>query len=128
MPPSEFTKPDTVLVVEDNDFIRMQIITFLQGAGYTVVEASDGNDALSKLDKAINIAIVDVRMEPMNGFDFIKRIGAEGFNIPVVLVTGDQNNDLLERAGQHSVSSVLLKPVQKDKLLNMVARLLERGR
>lgn len=115
-----------VLVVEDNDFIRTQMATFLKAEAYEVVEAADGNEALEKLDKNTHLVIVDVRMEPMGGFEFINIIQGSGYEIPVVLVTGDQNSDLLERAGQHKISSVLLKPIQKERFLTMVSRLLER--
>jgi len=128
MPHSDDEIQAKVLVVEDNDFVRMQVATFLRGAGHDVVEATDGRMGIDKMDKTIEVAVVDVRMEPMGGFEFIQIIEGEGYEIPVVLLTGDQNSDLLERAGQHAVSSVLLKPVQKDKLLNMVMRLASRGR
>ena len=117
-----------ILVVEDNDFVRMQIVSFLKAAEYDVREATDGNGALDAFDKDISLAIVDVRMEPMGGFEFIGMIRAEGFKVPVILVTGDQDADLLERAGKHNVSAVLLKPVQKDRLISTVARLIEKKR
>jgi CheY-like chemotaxis protein len=123
---AEKSKLKRILVVEDNDFIRTQVATYLKAESYEVVEAADGNEALEKLDKTVNLAIVDVRMEPMGGFDFINIIQGSGYTIPVVLVTGDQNSDLLERAGQYKVSSVLLKPVKKERLLTMVSRLLAR--
>lgn len=117
----------TILVVEDNDFVRMQIVTFLKGAGYATLEATDGDQALDVINKDVSLAVVDVRMEPMGGFDFIVLMQDRGFKIPVVLVTGDQDSDLLERAGKHGVSTVLLKPVQKDRLISSVGRLVERG-
>ena len=117
----------TVLVVEDNDFVRTQIVTFLKGAGYETLEATDGDRALDIMNDDVSLAVVDVRMEPMDGFDFISLINAQGYKIPVVLVTGDQDSDLLERAGKHGVSTVLLKPVQKERLISSVSRLIERG-
>lgn len=119
--------PHTILVVEDNDFVRMQIVTFLKGAGYNTLEASDGNSALDIMNDQVSLAVVDVRMEPMGGFDFLTMLQEEGRKIPVVLVTGDQDSDLLERAGKLKVATVLMKPVQKDRLISMVSRLLERG-
>lgn len=116
-----------ILVVEDNDFVRMQIVAFLKAAGYTTLEATDGDKALDVIDKTVALAVVDVRMEPMGGFDFISIMQAKGYKIPVVLVTGDQDSDLLERAGKHGVNAVLLKPVQKDRLISSVNRLIERG-
>ncbi len=117
----------TILVVEDNDFVRMQIVSFLKGAGYATLEAIEGNAALAVINKETSLAIVDVRMEPMGGFDFISMIRADGYKIPVVLVTGDQDSMLLERAGKHGVTAVLMKPVQKERLVSTVGRLIERG-
>ncbi|MDD9899873.1 MAG: response regulator [Alphaproteobacteria bacterium] len=117
----------TILVVEDNDFVRMQIVTFLKGAGYDTREATDGDHALDVVANDVSLAIVDVRMEPMGGFDFISVLQAEGFKIPVILVTGDQDPSLLERAGRHNVAAVMLKPVEKERLVSTVGRLLQRG-
>jgi CheY-like chemotaxis protein len=115
-----------ILVVEDNDFVRMQIVTYLKEIDCAATEASDGNAALDHMAKDVfDLAIVDVRMEPMDGFAFIKAIRDDGIKTPVVLVTGDQTPDLLERAGKWSVSAVLLKPVQKERLQKTVLRTIE---
>lgn len=117
----------TVLVVEDNDFVRMQIVTFLKEAGYETLEATDGDKALDVINKDIALAVVDVRMEPMGGFEFIVMTQVQGYKIPVVLVTGDQDNTTLEKAQKLGVATVLMKPIQKDRLISMVGRLIERG-
>lgn len=120
-------KQSTVLVVEDNDFVRMQIVSFLKSAGHKILEATEGNAALDIMGDDVDLAIVDVRMEPMGGFEFISMLQADDYDIPVVLVTGDQNSTLLEKAGKLGVVSVLMKPVQKERLLSMVERILNRG-
>lgn len=122
------SEKNTILVVEDNDFVRTQIVRYLGDAGYKIVEASDGDSAFALMSKEIAIAIVDVRMEPVGGFEFIRSLQQDGYNIPVILVTGDQDHDLLQRAGQHGVGAVLLKPVKKDRLISMVGRMLEKSR
>ncbi len=115
-----------VLVVEDNDFVRTQIVTYLSGAGYGTLEASEGDEALERMaNDEVDLAIVDVRMEPVGGFDFIKAIRGRDIETPVILVTGDQTPDLLERAGQWGVSAVLMKPVEKDRLINTVSRTIQ---
>ncbi len=111
-----------ILVVEDNDFVRMQIVRYLQDAGYDVVEASDGKEALDITDKSIDIAIVDVRMEPIDGFEYLRALRGMELKTPVILVTGDQNPDLLGESQKWGVAAVLIKPVQKDRLIKMVAR------
>lgn len=117
-----------ILVVEDNDFVRMQIVKFLtdtQEAEYEIVEASDGTGALAEIGSDIDIAIVDVRMEPIDGFEFIRSIRGQDIDTPVILVTGDSNPDLLSEANKWDVAAVLMKPVQRDRLIKTVARTLQ---
>ncbi len=114
-----------ILVVEDNDFVRMQIVRFLGEAGYATIEAKDGSVALAEINDGISMAIVDVRMEPIDGFEFIRAIRGRDMNTPVILVTGDHNPDLLNEAGKWGVAAVLMKPVQRDRLVKTVIRTLQ---
>lgn len=112
-----------ILVVEDNDFVRMQIVKFLSDGGYGVVEATQGGDALQQMDnEVIDMAIVDLRMEPVDGFEFIRAIRGKNIQIPVILATGDNSPDILEQATTWDVGSVLIKPIEKDRLLKTVER------
>ncbi|MGQ0526546.1 MAG: response regulator [Alphaproteobacteria bacterium] len=119
------TEIKKILVVEDNDFVRMQIVQFLKNENYEVDEASNGEVALKKIRDNFALAIVDVRMEPMGGFEFIRHLRANNLDTPVVLVTGDQSPDLLSEAAKLEVTAVLLKPVQRDRLIKAVARTLQ---
>jgi CheY-like chemotaxis protein len=116
-----------ILIVEDNDFVRTQIVRFLADEGHEIVEAADGRQALDKVksDKTIGLAIVDVRMEPIDGFEFVRTARGLGIETPVILVTGDQNPDLLSEANKWGVSAVLMKPVQKDRLVKTVQRIIQ---
>ena len=127
------SEKNTVLVVEDNDFVRMQIVSYLKAANFAILEASEGDAALDLMGSNDNItlAIVDVRMEPVGGFEFIRILRSREIKTPVILVTGDQTPDLLEQAGKLGVSAVLMKPVEKDRLVKTVERTLQtmrRGR
>lgn len=113
------------MVVEDNDFVRMQIVQFLKTEGHDVIESTNGEDALQKIDQTIGISIVDVRMEPIDGFEFIRAIRGMNMNSDVILVTGDQNPDLLSEAAKWGVGAVLLKPVQRDRLIKTVQRTIQ---
>lgn len=114
-----------VLVVEDNDFVRMQIVRFLTDAGHACVEASNADQGIEQMSDAIEVVIVDVRMEPADGFEFISAMRARGHQQPVILVTGDQNPDVLEKSSRFKVATILMKPVQKDRLLAMVSRAIQ---
>jgi CheY-like chemotaxis protein len=113
-----------ILVVEDNDFVRMQIVRFLKDAGHVTVEAKDGHEALGLMNADIAAAVVDVRMEPMGGLDFIRAVRGRDLETPVILVTGDQTTDLLEQAAKWGVGAVLIKPVVKDRLIKAIERVL----
>lgn len=123
------TNVSQILVVEDNDFVRMQIVGFLKAEGYETLEATEGNAALDVLEgnQGLSMAIVDVRMEPMGGFEFLKMVRGRENKMPVILVTGDQNADILEQAGKHDVSAVLMKPVDKARLIQTIQRTLRRA-
>jgi len=113
---------EKILIVEDNDFVRMQVVTYLQEAGYNVVEASNGAEGLAMITPDLALVILDVRMEPVDGFEFIKAVRGRNTTLPLILVTGDQNPDLLNEASKWSVSAVLMKPVQRDRLISMAER------
>ncbi|MBI4031200.1 MAG: response regulator [Proteobacteria bacterium] len=119
-----------ILFVEDNDFVRMQIIKFLEDASFETLEATEGGNALEMMATNDNIAlaIVDVRMEPVGGFEFVKELRSKDIRTPVILVTGDQNTDLLEKAGKLGISAVLMKPVQKDRLVKTVTKTIDHAR
>ncbi len=122
---SDVTPGGKVLIVEDNDFVRMQIIRYLNEASFETVEATDGGKALEVMDQTFDLAIVDVRMEPIDGFEFIKSLRGRNLETPVLLVTGDQNPDLLSEANKWGVNAVLMKPVQKDRLIKMATRAIQ---
>ncbi len=114
-----------ILVVEDNDFVRMQICRFLGDSGFEAIESTDGEHAMNVLDDDIDLAIVDVRMEPVDGFEFIRTMRNNNNQTPVFLVTGDNNSDLLSEATKLGVGAVFKKPVQKERLIKMLSRALQ---
>jgi CheY-like chemotaxis protein len=125
---SNVSEKGKILVVEDNDFVRMQIVKFLQDGGYEPLEASgsDAGDAiLSARHASIKCMLVDVRMEPEDGFDFLNRVELNEYNIPAILVTGDNDPEILSKGASVGVASVLMKPVNKDRLLKMVDRAIQ---
>ena len=117
--------PKRILVVEDNDFVRMQLCRFLDDEGFVTLESTDGRDALNKMSRDdSDMAIVDVRMEPVDGFEFVKILRSRGNQTPILIVTGDDNADILSEASRLGIAAVLRKPVQKDRLIKSVLRIL----
>jgi two-component system, response regulator PdtaR len=87
-------KAITVLVVEDEAMMRMKLAEELQDAGYLVVEASDGTEAVEILAvmRDVKIVISDVRMPgPIDGVELSRRVRSDYPGIKVVLSSGEPN-------------------------------------
>ena len=116
-----------ILVAEDNDVSREMMAAVLRTQGYRVFGAIDGESAIKVVeDREIDLALVDVNMAPKGGFEFVKYLMVKGIDIPVVIVTGDDGGHILMEATSLSVAKVISKPVEPDKLVHIVERLLKR--
>jgi hypothetical protein len=116
-------KDGPVLVVDDDEAFRTEIVEVLQRSGYAVVSAGDGREALEYLrgDNAPALVILDMMMPLMEGwslFDAVKR-DPRLASVPIVLLTclGDDEED----PTQLDVSGYLNKPVRMTKLLSLAA-------
>lgn len=117
----------SILVAEDNEISRELMCAVLKGQGYAVIPATDGEDAIQKVKQQdIDLALVDLNMEPKGGFEFVKYLVVHGISLPVVIVTADDSSDILMRANDLGVSRVLQKPVEPDRLTGTVQRILKR--
>lgn len=117
----------SILVAEDNEVSRELMCAILKTQGYCVVPATDGEDAIQKIKQQdIDLALVDLNMEPKGGFEFVKYLVINGISLPVVIVTADDSSDILMRANDLGVSRVLQKPVEPERLTGTVQRLLKR--
>ena len=78
-----------VLILEDEDNIRSFVVINLKRAGYEVVEAGTGTEALEKLQKNpdIGVAILDIMVPEIDGFEVCRRIRASSMNIGVIMLT-----------------------------------------
>jgi two-component system OmpR family response regulator len=111
-----------ILVVDDNIMVRESYTELLRHRGYEVVQAGDGEQALSVLQgETVDLAIVDVMMPVMGGLEFRQRLLDLAPDVATILVTGqpDKLEDLMEDDDdfQAGLVSVLYKPVHPVKLL-----------
>jgi CheY-like chemotaxis protein len=115
-------KPDTILVIEDEEALRRLLETLFRGAGYAVATAADGRQALDYLARAEppRVILLDLRMPVLDGWGFRRqqledpRLAA----IPVVVVASDA--DAARDAGWFDAAAYLLKPVAIEQLLRAV--------
>ena len=106
----------TILVVDDSNLVRRQVSTALTGAGYVVVEACDGADALVKLTLHPGVALVicDVNMPRMSGIELLQQIRAD---VPVIMLTTEGQPEIMARAKSLGAKGWILKPFKPSHLL-----------
>ncbi len=114
------TRPN-VLVVDDEEAIRHLIQHFLTEEGYGVLQAADGKEGLDLLrDKSIDLILLDLKMPGMNGPEFLRQMRRQGLELPVIIITGFPDSDLVMRAMTHGPVTLLAKPLTRDMLLRAV--------
>ena len=116
-----------VLVVDDEAPVRKPICVSLRKAGYEVIEAEDGEQAIRALNSGDNSLLVDtilcdIRMPNINGVDAITYFRRQYPSVPVVVLTGYPDVELAVSLMKMGVSDYLVKPVAKDHLLKIIKR------
>jgi two-component system chemotaxis response regulator CheY len=113
-----------ILVVDDSATVRQQVGLALQQAGFTVVEAVDGVDGLTRVDSSVSMVICDVNMPRMNGLEMIETIQREGkHKLPILMLTTEGQPALIERAKKAGAKGWIVKPFKAELLVAAVTKL-----
>jgi CheY-like chemotaxis protein len=112
----------TVLVVEDNAITRDGLAMILGRAGYPVLTASNGQEALDLLASgtAPDLILLGMLMPVLDGWHFLGRLKAQGVTVPLVVTTGTIRTR--EWAAANGCAGFLRKPIEEDALLAEVRR------
>jgi two-component system, chemotaxis family, chemotaxis protein CheY len=117
----------TVLVIDDSLMVREQVSKALAGAGFSIVEAQDGIDALQKLDASpeVKLIVCDVNMPRMNGLQFLERLRKDGgaLRLPVVMLTTEGQPELIQRAKALGAKGWIVKPFKPELLVAAAKKL-----
>lgn len=115
------------MIVDDSSMMRLALRSALAEAGYAVIEAIHGVDALEKLQKGqkVNLIICDVNMPEMDGLTFVNTYRAipELQYIPVLMLTTESGQDKKEQGKAAGVRAWMVKPFNKDTLMSAVSKL-----
>jgi two-component system chemotaxis response regulator CheY len=116
-----------VLVVDDSLMVRKQVARALTEAGYAVLEAIDGVDALEKLSATpdTQLVVCDVNMPRMSGIEFLENMKREGgaLLVPVIMLTTEGQIELIQRAKALGAKGWIVKPLKADLLLAAAKKL-----
>ncbi len=106
-----------VLVVDDDPVVGKSFDRVLSGKGYAVITASNGQEALRKLDaEDYDVVFTDIKMPGMNGIEVAERVKEKRPWLPVVIVTGYGSAENETRAEAAGVSGFLRKPLSPETI------------
>ncbi len=114
-------KNPRILVVDDDETIRTTMKAILQDEGYIVDLAASGKEAIEKTQEtSYNIALLDIRLPDMEGIELLKRIKDGVPRTRKIMVTGYPSMQNAIAAVNKNADAYLLKPVDVEKLLDIV--------
>jgi DNA-binding response OmpR family regulator len=117
----------TILIVDDEKLTRRLLQHCLSRAGFDVIEASNGREALSLINSILpDLIILDVLMPEMNGFDTVRQIRADSpcMQTPIIFLSSRADTAAEVEGLEAGAQRYLLKPFQIEELLGHIDKLL----
>jgi two-component system chemotaxis response regulator CheY len=114
-----------VLAVDDSKTMRDMVSFTLRGAGYTVIEADNGVNALKVMvGQKIDVIITDVNMPEMDGITLVRKIRAQPQHAgtPVLILTTESDQSKKDEGRSAGATGWIVKPFSPEKLLQIVAK------
>jgi two-component system, chemotaxis family, chemotaxis protein CheY len=116
-----------ILTVDDSATARQMTGLVLRGAGYEVIEAVDGEDALAKVPgRELNLVLTDINMPKMDGLELTRRLRAmdECKFVPIVLLTTESHPEKKQEGKAAGASGWIVKPFNPEQLLAVVKKVM----
>jgi two-component system response regulator FlrC len=113
----------TVLVVEDDRHLQEALVSTLETAGFAVLSASDGGEALRILDEStVDLVVTDVQMKPVDGRELLRQLKHKRPMLPVLMMTAFGTIEQAVAAMRDGAADYLVKPFEADDLERCVTR------
>lgn len=117
----------TIMAVDDSASVRQMVRFTLQSAGYEVVEATDGHDALSKLTNGgVQMILTDLNMPKLDGIGLIRQVRtlpACKF-LPIVMLTTESQQEKKQEGRAAGATGWIVKPFNPEQLVAVVKKVL----
>lgn len=117
----------TIMTVDDSPSIRQMVSFTLKEAGYDVIEAADGKDALAKLSEGpVHMVIADLNMPNLDGIELIREIRANPALrfIPIIMLTTESQERKKQEGRQAGATGWIVKPFKPEQLIAVVKKVL----
>jgi two-component system chemotaxis response regulator CheY len=114
------------MVVDDSVSLRQVVAIALKGAGYDVIEASDGKDALGKMTgQKISLIISDVNMPNMDGITLVKEVKKHPSYkfTPIIMLTTESQDSKKQEGQAAGAKAWVVKPFKPEQMLDAVSKL-----
>jgi two-component system, OmpR family, response regulator len=117
-----------ILVVEDDQSLRELFCTVLSKNDFTYFEARDGKEAWDILEKQyIDLMISDIMMPNINGYELVKSMRENGYNMPVLMITAKDTFEDMQTGFHSGTDDYMVKPVNVNEMILRVKALLKRA-
>lgn len=117
-----------ILLVDDEANILKLMEIWLKRAGFGVVTATNGEEALTKVKKEdIDLIVADVMMPVMDGFTLVETLRAEGKTVPVILVTAKESIEDKKEGFNCGADDYMVKPIDHEELVLRINAVIKRA-
>lgn len=117
-----------ILVVDDDNHTRMLLRAILENDNYTVLTATNGEEALEVLDREhVDLVVLDIMMPKMDGYEFTKLIRKTNETLPILMVTAKHLPADEKKGFLVGTDDYITKPIDEEKLLLRIKALLRRA-
>ena|SRR5579883_1277508 len=116
----------TILTVDDSATVRQMVSFTLKASGFEVIEATDGQDALTKLGQPLSMVVTDLNMPSLDGIGLIKKLRAHPTckYVPIVVLTTESEAAKKQEAKAAGATAWIVKPFRPEQLVAVVQKVL----
>lgn len=119
-----------IMIIDDSEMIRNFHCYILKSAGFEVITAIDGADALEKIyssSEKLDMVVTDINMPNMDGYTFIERLreDEEYEDLPIIIVSTEDELKDMQRGYQAGANIYIVKPTEPDVLVENIRMLLK---
>jgi CheY-like chemotaxis protein len=113
----------TILSVENDEMIRDMIVDMVESLGHRCLEAENARSAMEIVEtERIDLLLLDIHMPAIRGHQFLRFIRNRGYEIPVIIVSGYLQKDVLNQVRDLDVHGVLAKPIHVKRFAEEIEK------